>query len=151
MTHIQTSSIISKLSLMLKDDISSLKAIQLPSVSSSDIQELIDSLVASKKNILELLPTSSLHVIGGAHPPQKKIINTYENSTNQSPTDPQALLNIFLEVEKGQQEFIRNSINAEGIPEELNNSLLSILPVYQKITSQLDRSRKTSQYNAIVI
>lgn len=120
----------------------------------SKLDDLIDSLVSAKKEILDLIPENDDGIGGAVTPPQKNILRSYDEQKVKQINEKDLNLrfvSMIEKVERDQMEFVRDALSDEGLPHEVQSILARALDIYINITDQLSRSKMTSQVETIVL
>lgn len=118
------------------------------------LDDLIESLIAAKKEILELIPQNDDGIGEATSPPQRKILRSYDDDKVRSINETDfnlKFVSMIEKVESDQMEFVRDALGDKGLPHQVQTMLARALEIYIKITDQLKRSKLTNRVDTIVL
>ncbi len=143
------STLISKLRLILVEDIKIINDLKSNSKDNSEFNEFLESLIDAKNTIISILnPVDSIKSEIPS-PPSNESFLGYNNSNGSS--IGLSMLRIINDVENAQMKFVQKNLMTDNIPVEFKNQWSLVLGIYIKITDQIDRSLNTQNVNAISI
>jgi hypothetical protein len=147
-SNITSATVFPKLRLILQEDIRVLEQLKSKRKKDSDMYELTDSLITAKSKILEKFPSKGQGFGNSVTTASKLYIVGHGSKRDKGDS---SMISALSSIEKDQMEFVKNAVVEEGMPDEMVSDLKEILDIYESITDQLNRARKTNQINTVIV
>lgn len=149
--NMSNSSVILRLSKIMKDDIEFITTFLKKEEPKSSIADLFNVLLEAKKQIRSKLLDNSFNTTRSPGTPSKMNIMKYQEEQAMPSSSEQSLINIVADVEKDQMRFVQKRLLEKGLPLEIKVKLEEILSIYVKTLNQLEQSRKGYDINLAII
>jgi len=148
---ISTATALTTLREVLEEDIRILTAASVGDKFSAQEHSLLKSLASAKAKMIENIPENVAGIGQSAAPASKRPLRGYGRDDFEQHGGNEGIVFKLYSVEEEQADFLRRTLTGKGVPDDIHKILDNAGQIANRITSQLERIKMTSQINDIVL